>query len=111
MSGSYPGDPQSSQRSRHDGDPSLPLTQQRPSAEYPAPPGQRDRFAISSLILGIISVALGWIPVCGIVALAPAIIGIVFGWLGLKSLRHRARATAGIVLSVVGLALALVIYL
>jgi hypothetical protein len=111
MSGSYPGDPQSSQWPRREVDPSLPLNQQKSSADHPAPPGQGDRFAISSLILGIVSVSLGWIPICGIVALAPAIIGIVLGGLGLKSLRHRTLAIAGIVLSVIGLVLSMLIYL
>ena len=49
-----------------------------------------DSMALSSLIFGIISAAVGWIPVCGLVALLPAILGIVFGGLGLKSQRDAA---------------------
>ena len=122
MSGSYPGDPQSSQWQRRVVDPSLPLNSQDAPTSYPAPPmtaqqvpyvvpGQGDGFAISSLILGIVSASIGWIPLCGIVALAPAIVGIVMGSLGLKSLRHRNLAIAGIILSVIGVALSMLIFL
>jgi hypothetical protein len=126
MSGSYPGDPQSSQWQRRVVDPSLPLNSQDAPTSYPAPPmtaqqvqvpypyaqpGEGDGFAISSLILGIVSASIGWIPICGLVALAPAIVGIVLGSLGLKSLRHRNLAIAGIILSVIGVALSMLIFL
>lgn len=74
---------------------------------YPvAAPGSApgDGMALTSMILGIVSAALGWIPLCGIVVLAPAIIGIVLGALGLKSPHRRGMAIAGIILSVVGIA-------
>lgn len=70
-----------------------------------------DSMALSSLIFGIISAAIGWIPLCGLVALLPAIIGIVFGGLGLKSQRRRGMAVAGILLSIIGIALAFIIFL
>jgi hypothetical protein len=127
MSGSYPGDPQSAQQWRRPVvDPSLPLIPQDAYNGYPAPTvmgqpapalapsapnRQGDNFAISSLVLGIVSVSLGWLPVCGIVALAPAIIGTVLGCLGLRSAQRRALAIAGIILSLVGLALAVIIVL
>jgi hypothetical protein len=74
---------------------------------YPVPssgaePG--DNMALAAMILGIVSAAIGWIPVCGLVALGPAIIGIVLGSLGLKSPRRRGMAIAGIILSVIGIA-------
>src|SRR5262249_24400696 len=54
-----------------------------------AMPDTGDPPALSGLIFGIIAAAVGWIPVCGLVALIPAILGIVFGSLGLKSQRRR----------------------
>jgi hypothetical protein len=69
-----------------------------------------DSMALSSLIFGIISAAVGWIPVCGLVALLPAILGIVFGGLGLKSQRRRGMAVAGMLLSIVGIVLAFIIF-
>jgi hypothetical protein len=76
---------------------------------YPVPgsgaePG--DGMALASMILGIVSAAIGWIPVCGLIALGPAIIGVVLGSLGLKSTRRRGMAIAGIILSVIGIAAA-----
>ena len=126
MSDSDSSDPQSSQWQRRMVDPSLPLNQQETFDGYPAPPltaqqvqvpyphavpGQGDGFAISSLILGIVSASIGWIPLCGIVALGPAIVGIVLGSLGLKSVRYRNLAIAGIILSVIGVALSMLIFL
>jgi hypothetical protein len=76
---------------------------------YPVPmPGSQpgDGVALTSLILGIISVAIGWVPLCGLIALAPAIVGIVLGALGLKSQRRKWMAIGGIILSVVGFAAA-----
>jgi hypothetical protein len=58
-----------------------------------------------SLILGVISLALGLIPVCGIVALLPAAIGILYGWLGLQS-RQRNMAILGLLLSLLAIAAA-----
>ena len=69
-----------------------------------------DSMALSSLIFGIISAAVGWIPVCGLVALLPAILGIVFGGLGLKSERRHGMAVAGMLLSIVGIVLAFIIF-
>jgi hypothetical protein len=76
---------------------------------YPVPtPGSApgDAMALTSMILGIVSAAIGWVPVCGLIALAPAIVGIVLGALGLKSQRRRGMAIAGIILSVIGIAAA-----
>jgi hypothetical protein len=69
-----------------------------------------DSMALNSLIFGIVSAAISWIPVCGAVALLPAILGIVFGGLGLKSQRRRGMAVAGMLLSVIGIVLAFIIF-
>ena len=126
MRGSFPDDPQSAQWRQPVVDPSLPINQPESYSGYPRPtmlarqpqalapsaaPGQGDNFAISSLVLGIVSVSLGWIPVCGIVSLAPAIIGAVLGCLGLRSAHRRSLAIAGIILSVFGFAFAVFIVL
>jgi hypothetical protein len=77
----------------------------------PVGPESGDGMALTSMILGIVAAAIGWVPVCGLIALAPAIVGIVLGALGLKSERRRGMAIAGIILSVIGIALAFIIFL
>jgi len=77
---------------------------------YPATVPTHDKGgvpAFASLVLGIFAVAVGWLPLCGIVALAPAIIAIVLGGVGLQSRNRRGLAVAGIVLGIAGVALAL----
>ena len=129
MNGPYPGDPQAAQWRRPVVDPSLPPYQPAAPSGYPPPPTATamfqppqppypvaaprpgDGLAISSLVLGIVSVSLGWIPLCGIVSLAPGIIGVVLGSLGLQSPRHRYLSLAGIILSVIGIALSVMIFL
>jgi hypothetical protein len=73
-----------------------------------ADPG--DGMALTSMILGIVAAVVGFIPICGFVALAPAIIGIILGALGLRSERRRGMAIAGIILSVIGAFAATVIF-
>lgn len=70
-----------------------------------------DSMAVTGLIFGILSAAIGWIPVCGLVALFPGMLGIIFGGLGLKSARKRGMAIAGIVLSIIGIALSFIVLL
>jgi hypothetical protein len=70
-----------------------------------------DGMALSSLILGIVSAAIGWIPICGVAALLPAILGIVFGGLGMKSQRRRGMAMAGMVLSMLAIAMAFIFFI
>ena len=76
---------------------------------YPATVPTHDKggtLAMASLVLGIFGVAVGWLPLCGIVAVAPAIIAVVLGGVGLQSHNRRGLAVAGIVLGLAGLALA-----
>jgi len=73
---------------------------------YPVPvPGSQpgDGVALASFILGIVSLAIGLVPVCGVVVLAPAIVGLVLGGLGLRSQRRRWMAIVGMILCVVGI--------
>lgn len=79
---------------------------------YPvAAPDTGGGMALTSLILGIMSASVGWIPLCGAVALFPAILGIVFGGLGMKSRRRRGMAMAGMILSMLAIAMALVFFI
>jgi hypothetical protein len=93
--------------------PAIPAQRPQPGTRRPwrgqrpvrAIPSSRERMARISLILGVISLALGLIPVCGIVALLPAAIGILYGWLGLQS-RQRNMAILGLLLSLLAIAAA-----
>ncbi len=116
----YPGYPQPSVTQPGNYPPPAPaapgplVVQQPVYVPYAVPvsvPNTGNGMAITSLVLGIVSAAIGWIPVCGLVALGPAIVGIVLGCLGLKSARYRGLAIAGIILSIIGIALSLVIFL
>lgn len=69
----------------------------------PQPRGQNA--AVISVILGIISLAMGALPVCGIVAVLPGALGIATGLQGMRT-RRRNLALFGILLSVGGIALA-----
>lgn len=113
------------------GTPSYPAgpAQQNPpgnatTIQSPAPPSRRvyvpqptvggndgDGMALASLIFGVLSASIGWIPVCGLVALFPAILGIVFGGLGFRSQRRRGLAIAGMILSVLAIAMAFIIFI
>ena len=79
---------------------------------YPvAAPDTGGGMAVASLIFGIISVSVGWIPFCGVMALFPAILGIVFGGLGMKSRRRHGMAMAGMILSMLAIAMAVVYFI
>ena len=58
---------------------------------------------IASLILGIVSIVVGFIPFCGIIALVPAIIGLILGIVETircsKKKEPNGKGIAGIVLS------------
>lgn len=73
-------------------------------------PDRGGGMAVASLILGIMSASVGWIPLCGAVALFPAILGIVFGGLGMKS-RRRGLAIAGMILSMLAIVMALAFFI
>ena len=93
----------------------VPAPAKAPSGPRPArgprprvAPDRRDRMARASLWLGILSVPVSLIPVCGIVALLPAALGIVYGWFGRNS-RRRGMALAGMLLSMLAIAAALAV--
>ena len=62
---------------------------------------------IAALILGIISIIIGFIPLCGTIALLPAIIGLILGIVDtvLKSKKGEKKgiSIAGIVLSAIAI--------
>lgn len=70
---------------------------------------------IASLILGIISLILSFIPFVGIIAYLPAIIGIILGIVALATMKKRGKTKkampiVGIVMSGISMILAIVIF-
>lgn len=67
---------------------------------------------IASLVLGIVSVVISFVPFCGIIALVPAIVGLILGIVDAvkksKEQQPKGMAIAGIVCSAV--AIVLIIY-
>ncbi|MEG0873301.1 MAG: DUF4190 domain-containing protein [Clostridia bacterium] len=62
---------------------------------------------IAALVLGIISIIIGFIPLCGAIAYLPALVGLVLGIVDLvkskKENQSKGLAIAGTVLSVLAL--------
>lgn len=58
---------------------------------------------VASLVLGIVSVIIGFVPICGTIAFIPAIIGLILGIVDIvkksKSQEAKGLAIAGTVLS------------
>lgn len=87
----------------------LPATQGATIAAPRPHPRSRPRgqgAAVFSVLLGIITLLMGALPVCGIVAVLPGLLGVGFGWQGMRT-RQRNLAILGILLSVAGIALGL----
>lgn len=61
-------------------------------------------YAITALILGLISIFAWCLPICG---LPITVVGVVFGNLGLKT-PSRGMAKAGLILSIIGLVLTVI---
>jgi len=78
-------------------------------APYPyivaAPPDPGAGQAVTSLVLGIVSIVFAFIPCFGFVSLVTGIIGLVMGILGRKSVMRHGMAVTGIVLSAISLGL------
>jgi len=78
-------------------------------APYPyvvaAPPEPGAGQAVTSLVLGIISIVFAFIPCFGFISLVTGIIGLVMGILGRKSVTRHGMAVTGIVLSAISLGL------
>lgn len=74
--------------------------------------GPWNGFAKAGNILGIVSMAIFWIPIYGLIfAFALGIPGIVLSSLGKKSNEYRTRAKAGLTLSILSLPLAFIAYI
>ena len=62
---------------------------------------------VASLILGIISLNVGFVPLCGIIALIPAIIGLILGIIDIikknKTKEKKNQSIAGIILSAIAI--------
>ncbi len=69
--------------------------------------GRKREMGIAALILGIISILIGFIPLCGSIALVPAIIGLILGIVDTVTKRKRgekiAISVAGLVLSAIAI--------
>ncbi|MFI5272030.1 MAG: DUF4190 domain-containing protein [Ktedonobacterales bacterium] len=76
-----------------------------PYVVVPAPASPGSGPALASLVLGIASVALVFMPCFSIFAMGAGIAGLITGALGLKSFTRHGMAVAGLVTSVIGLAL------
>ena len=78
-------------------------------APYPyvvaAPPDPGAGQAVTSLVLGIISIVFTFIPCFGFIAIVTGIIGLIMGILGRKSMTRHGMAVTGIVLSAISLGL------
>lgn len=72
----------------------------------PVPPPPKNGFGLAALIVGIVAIALSWIPVINAVAIVLGLVGLSLTLVGLVQLRRR-RAT-NTVATLVGGALALV---
>ena len=81
----------------------------QPAAPYPyvvaAPQEPGSGQAVTSLVLGIISIVFTFIPCFGFVAIVTGIIGLIMGILGRKSVSRHGMAVTGIVLSAISLGL------
>jgi hypothetical protein len=67
--------------------------------------------SVASLVLGIVSVIVAFIPFCGWFALAPSVVGLALGGAGFSKAKKEdsptGMATAGIVLNIIALAFVL----
>lgn len=62
---------------------------------------------LAAMIIGIVAVILGFIPLCGMIALVPAIVGLILGIIEVKkkskAKQPKGTGMAGIVLNAVAL--------
>lgn len=62
-----------------------------PGANASPTPSPQNGIGVAAMVLGIIALAVGWLPYLFVVGAIAAVLAIVFGWIGLR----RARTTAG----------------
>ncbi|MHC4088388.1 MAG: hypothetical protein ACYSWZ_25700 [Planctomycetota bacterium] len=62
---------------------------------------------LAAMIIGIVAVILGFIPVCGMIALVPAIVGLILGIIEVKkksqAKQPKGMGMAGVVLNAVAI--------
>lgn len=67
---------------------------------------------LAAMIIGIVAVILGFIPLCGMIALIPAIVGLILGVLDVakksKAQQPKGQGLAGIILNAVAIIIILV---
>jgi hypothetical protein len=86
-----------------------------PPEGYPAPAttAQSNTGAVVSLVLGIVSLLVAWIPFVGLIGIVTGIIGAVFGHRGLAQSRSintgRGMSVAGLILNYLSILVAVLI--
>lgn len=96
--------------------PVAPQPQQMPMPAQPgspAPQGSRSGMAIAALVLGIVALAISWMPIVNNFAFVVALVGVVLGIIGIVGCSRKGKtgkglAIAGVVLSVVAFIVVLV---
>lgn len=74
-----------------------------PAPSYPAPaPKEGNGMGVASLVLGILSILLGWIPIIGFVSWILAPLGLIFGFIALGK-TNKGLAIGGLITSGIGL--------
>ena len=67
---------------------------------------------LAAMIIGIVAVVLGFIPVCGMIALLPAIVGLILGIVDVsrksKQQQPKGKGLAGIILNAAAIIVILV---
>lgn len=67
---------------------------------------------LAALIIGIVAVVLGFVPVCGMIALVPAIVGLILGIVDVKrkskKQEPKGKGMAGIILNAAAIIVILV---
>ena len=67
---------------------------------------------LAAMIIGIVAVILGFIPLCGMIAIVPAIIGLVLGIVDVqkrsKKQQPKGQGTAGIILNAAAIVVILI---
>lgn len=76
----------------------------------PQAPAPRNGMAVAALVLGLVALAIGWIPIIGFAGFICGLIGVVLGLIAARKRYGRAMAIIGAVLSIIGIIVSLVVW-
>ena len=76
-----------------------------------APQPKMSGMAIASLILGIASLCVTWIPVVGMVGFVTSIAGAILGFMGMKQVEQQPQTYSGKGIAIAGLVLSILAFL